>query len=102
MTFKPDDCAQCRNRGYYVKALFNQEPWLMGDFNKTPPSPQPTYDTVEVSCDCHYGREHQIWIDRMKHPEYLNPFLSMSDDEILEALSESSANQRAIDKEFDL
>ena len=100
MTFKPDDCLQCQNRGFYVKALLHSEPWLMGDFNANPPRLQPMYDTIEVSCDCYHGKQHQIWANRMRHPEYVNSFLAMSDDEILETLAESSANQRAVDEEF--
>jgi hypothetical protein len=81
------NCDQCRSKGYY-RAIFWEQ------YNGFP------YCEKDVACDCEAGRQWQIWQDRMSHPEYVNPFLTMSDDEIIETLTRASENQRINDSEF--
>jgi hypothetical protein len=83
MTFKPDNCIKCYNRGFYYVAVF------------------PSFETEEVFCNCWHGEQLQIIKNRMSHPEYENPFLSMSDEEIIDSLTRASDNKKAIDLEFE-
>lgn len=91
MTFKPPDCPMCENTGRVLKPIYLANSAIYG-----------AYDVEEVPCDCYHGQQYQIFLDRIRHPEYENPFLKMTNDEILQTLRESSDNQRAIDSEFDL
>lgn len=94
------NCPQCRGRGYYREVIWVRPPGLSADFSK--PKNVHSYETKDVACNCEAGRQYQIWQDRMNHPEYENPFLYMSDSEIIETLTKASENQRINDSEFNL
>ncbi len=71
---------------------------------KYPDCPQLTkYSPVEykVPCSCPYGTSYKEYLNSKNRPEYENPFLLMTDEEILNILDESSKDQRAIDQEFE-
>jgi hypothetical protein len=99
MTIKYD-CPQCRGRGYYREIFWASPIGLSADFSQ--PQNLESYKTRDVACDCEAGRQWQVWQDRMNHPEYENPFLKMTDNEIIETLTKASENQRINDSEFNL
>ena len=99
MTIKHPDCPMCRNRGSIYERRWNNEPLVQALSGPALPIKE-MFETQEVACKCHWGQQWQIMQDRMRHPEYENPFLKMSDDEIIATLNKSSDDQRAIDAEF--
>ena len=93
-------CDQCRGRGFYREVVW-VEPHMLSANPRKPQNTHP-YITQDIACDCEAGRQWQIWQNMMSHPEYENPFLNMTDDEIIEALDKASENQRINDSEFTL
>jgi hypothetical protein len=97
MTIKFPDCQQCRNTGRYLIATPTPAPWLNNAI-----ASNGSFTTEEVFCSCYYGEQLQIIENRMRHPEYENPFESMTDEEILERLTNASKDLDAIASEFDV
>lgn len=64
MTFKPPDCFQCHNCGYYRVVVPKRDRLDFGII--TEPMP-----TQEVYCDCWHGEQLKIVRDRMNRPDYL-------------------------------
>lgn len=103
MTIRYPDCPKCRNSGRIREAVLNEEIDFLFHPQELPLS-MPSFTTreVEVACDCIYGREWTIFMDRMNHPEYRNPFAKMTDEEIFKVLNDTSDNAKAVDQEFDV
>jgi hypothetical protein len=100
MTFKPPDCPQCLNRGYYYVPRIIRDPYH--DSRRAFNSSNYLFESTkeEVYCTCWHGQELQVTRDRMNHPEFENPFTDLSDEEIIELLSRESDRQKLIDSEW--
>ena len=95
------DCKQCRNRGFYRAVIWERPPEMLA-CGWLSPLNREHYKTRDVACSCEAGKQYEIWQNRMSHPEYVNPFLVMTDDEIIETLTRASENQRINDSEFEI
>lgn len=57
--------------------------------------------TKEVYCGCEWGSRLKELHRKMRSPDWVNPFLELSDDQIVDFLKEATANQKASDQEFE-
>ena len=101
MTIKYPDCPQCGNRGWYFQIKLKLPPILTPYDGRKPVNEFPNEVTKEI-CACEHGRKYKALQDQINHPEYENPFLKMTDNEILTTLDKASKDQNAIDLEFNL
>ena len=88
MPIKYTDCPKCRNKGRFFKVKSRPVLWEID----SPPKliDGADCDRERVYCDCQYGQDLQVIDNRIAHPEYENPFGSMSDSEIIETLNRAS------------
>lgn len=102
MTFKEPDCPICHNSGIIYKLTITDPVPVNLCVPPTLPPSASFYTKEEVYCDCHWGERVEILDSQMRHPEYVNPFSVMSDEEIIATLTRMSDNQRAVDAEFNV
>lgn len=86
------DCPVCGGSGVKKTAIATNVHYAL----------PPIYHIEERPCDCEAGRQSALWENQRNHPEYCNPFESMSDDEILEAIALATENAAVNRKEFDV
>lgn len=108
MTIKFGDCVLCRNTGVYKQYC----PTLKRVDITTPQdgvfcTSVPTdFRVKETTCNCDWGKEREVWENRMSHPEYENPLAKMSDQDLLTYLKAmdriDQEREKIIDSEFNI
>ena len=98
-------CKKCHNLGYWHETVIRYQernlavPVMRSD-RLAPIEPAFDIELVEVFCDCHYGTEARRLLNQMNHPEYENPLAKMTDDELVEHLTECSKDLEALRQEM--
>lgn len=98
MTIKLENCPVCQNRGMIKQAIFPAPKLLV---STTVQIPSPSYSIKEVYCNCIYGQKRQEFDLKSASPDWINPLLNLSDEQILQLLEEDYKNKKAISEEFE-
>jgi hypothetical protein len=89
----------CDNRGILRRRILRPPEASARD--SEPLCNEVPYEEEDTPCACFYGQQWARFQEQSRKPGYVNPFLAMTDDEILATLSRTSENQAAIDAEFE-
>jgi hypothetical protein len=102
MTIKNEDCPQCGNSGRVMQYTFTDiKPLSVAPLPNIIPSVHNNFSTKEAYCECEWGLQVKEVHRKMCSPGWINPFFVLSDDQIVELLKESTANQNAVEQEFE-
>lgn len=101
MTIKRKNCPICNNHGTYKETVDRYSPFEFVDPNQKLPDTINSSSINEKYCECEWGSTKEYYDKKTKSPDYVNPFIGLTDQQTIGLIERGARIQDAIKQEFE-
>ena len=101
VTIKHENCPKCNNHGTYQEIVEKYPPFDFVDPTQKLPDTINSFFINEKYCECEWGSTKEYYDKKTESPDYVNPFVGLTDQQTIGLIERRVRIQDAINQEFE-